>query len=182
MCVLSNIYMMIYIKEHSSRIYYMHRARLSCLHSLQHLCLCVVVIILTCRKQIPWTIILVKRDGWAHKPLPALPCYLISPCGVRVVQSLVICVVLCWSIIVLSFFSVSHSIICPSICGFWLPIWYPQTFLSSPGKLCVRQAHTPIKVIKRGIAKLPNSEQSYKGNVKTHKYINRQNQPTTGNR
>jgi hypothetical protein len=30
------------------------------------------------------------------------------------------------------------------------------------------------------IAKLPNSEQSYKGKVKTHKYINRQNQPTTG--
>ena len=33
----------------------------------------------------------------------------------------------------------------------------------------------------REIAKLPNSEQSYKGKVKTHKYINRQNQSTTGN-
>jgi hypothetical protein len=32
----------------------------------------------------------------------------------------------------------------------------------------------------RVITKLPNSEQSYKGNVKTHKYINRQNQSTTG--
>jgi hypothetical protein len=32
----------------------------------------------------------------------------------------------------------------------------------------------------RVIAKLPNSEQSYKGKVKTHKYINRQNQSTTG--
>ena len=30
------------------------------------------------------------------------------------------------------------------------------------------------------ITKLPNSEQSSKGKVKTHKYINRQNQPTTG--
>ena len=29
------------------------------------------------------------------------------------------------------------------------------------------------------ITKLPNSEQSYKGKVKTHKYINRQNQSTT---
>jgi hypothetical protein len=29
----------------------------------------------------------------------------------------------------------------------------------------------------RVITKLPKSEQSYKGNVKTHKYINRQNQP-----
>jgi hypothetical protein len=36
--------------------------------------------------------------------------------------------------------------------------------------------HTSIRVI----TKLPNSEQSYKGKVKTHKYINRQNQSTTG--
>jgi hypothetical protein len=33
----------------------------------------------------------------------------------------------------------------------------------------------------RVITKLPNSEQSYKGKVKTHKYINRQNQSTTEN-
>jgi hypothetical protein len=33
----------------------------------------------------------------------------------------------------------------------------------------------------RVLTKLPNSEQSYKGKVKTHKYINRQNQSTTGN-
>jgi hypothetical protein len=32
----------------------------------------------------------------------------------------------------------------------------------------------------RVITKLPNSEQSYKGKVETHKYINRQNQSTTG--
>ena len=31
----------------------------------------------------------------------------------------------------------------------------------------------------RVITKLPNSEQSYTGKVKTHKYINRQNQSTT---
>jgi hypothetical protein len=31
----------------------------------------------------------------------------------------------------------------------------------------------------RVITKLPNSEQSYKGKVKTHKYINRQSQSTT---
>jgi hypothetical protein len=34
----------------------------------------------------------------------------------------------------------------------------------------------------RVITKLPNSEQSYKGKVKTHNYINRQNQSTTGKR
>ena len=33
----------------------------------------------------------------------------------------------------------------------------------------------------RIITKLPNSEQSNKGKVKTHKYINRQNQSTTEN-
>ena len=32
----------------------------------------------------------------------------------------------------------------------------------------------------RVITKLPNSEQSSKWKVKTHKYTNRQNQPTTG--
>jgi hypothetical protein len=45
-----------------------------------------------------------------------------------------------------------------------------------------------LKVQERGlvvnwikvITKLPNSEQSYKGKVKTHNYINRQNQSTTG--
>jgi hypothetical protein len=31
------------------------------------------------------------------------------------------------------------------------------------------------------ITQLPNSEQSYKGKVKTHKYINRENQSTTEN-
>jgi hypothetical protein len=31
----------------------------------------------------------------------------------------------------------------------------------------------------RVITTLPNSEQSYKGKAKTHKYINRQNQSTT---
>jgi hypothetical protein len=37
------------------------------------------------------------------------------------------------------------------------------------------------KKVNKVITKLPNSEQSYKGKVKTHKYINRQNQSTTGN-
>jgi len=36
---------------------------------------------------------------------------------------------------------------------------------------------SPIRTI-RVITKLPNSEESYKRKVKTHKYINRQNQST----
>ena len=37
-----------------------------------------------------------------------------------------------------------------------------------------------MNLLIRVITKLPNSEQSYKGKVKTHNYINRQNQSTTG--
>ena len=40
--------------------------------------------------------------------------------------------------------------------------------------LCTINQTKPIKVI----TKLPNSEQSYKGKVKTHNYKNRQNQST----
>ena len=42
--------------------------------------------------------------------------------------------------------------------------------------LKLKNKNQPIRVI----TKLPNSEQSYKGKVKTHNYINRQNQSTTG--
>ena len=38
----------------------------------------------------------------------------------------------------------------------------------------------PLGQMIRVITKLPNSEQSYKGKVKTHNYVNRQNQSTTG--
>jgi hypothetical protein len=37
-----------------------------------------------------------------------------------------------------------------------------------------------VRMSIRVITKLPNSEQSYKGKVKTHNHINRQNQSTTG--
>ena len=46
-------------------------------------------------------------------------------------------------------------------------------------KKCVTNALATLVEI-RVITKLPNSEQSYKGKVKTHNYINRQNQSTTG--
>ena len=39
---------------------------------------------------------------------------------------------------------------------------------------------TWVTLLIRVIRKLPNSEQSYKGKVKTHNYINRQNQSTNG--
>jgi hypothetical protein len=43
--------------------------------------------------------------------------------------------------------------------------------------LLVEETGVPGEI--RVITKLPNSEQSYKGKVKTHNYINRQNQSTT---
>jgi hypothetical protein len=48
--------------------------------------------------------------------------------------------------------------------------------LSSMVFISGQRAGTYIRVI----TKLPNSEQSYKGKVKTLNYINRQNQSTTG--
>ena len=35
-------------------------------------------------------------------------------------------------------------------------------------------------MLNKGNNKIPNSEQSYNGKIKTHNYINRQNQSTTG--
>ena len=59
----------------------------------------------------------------------------------------------------------------PQGVGDWVikPTLTPQLFIALLTRL-------GIKVI----TKLPNSEQSYKGKVKTHNYINRQNQSTTG--
>ena len=45
---------------------------------------------------------------------------------------------------------------------------------------CTSGGETAYSSAIRVITKLPNSEQSSKGKVKTHKYINRQNQSTTG--
>ena len=44
----------------------------------------------------------------------------------------------------------------------------------------VRNSHSQVYRSIKVITKLPNSKQSYKGKVKTHNYINRQNQSTTG--
>ena len=50
--------------------------------------------------------------------------------GVRVTRSLVFCVMFCTSLFVLLQFPFcGHSIVRSSIYGFWLPLWYLQTFL-----------------------------------------------------
>ena len=53
------------------------------------------------------------------------------------------------------------------------------TFYFAPSTYASHSRHDFLYKI-RVIITLPNSEQSYKGKVKTHKYINRQNQSTTG--
>jgi len=54
-----------------------------------------------------------------------------TPCfsGVRVIRSLVLCV--CFLDRCFSFctFSVDHCVVCSSIYGYWLPLWYLQTLL-----------------------------------------------------
>ena len=46
--------------------------------------------------------------------------------------------------------------------------------------MCVKLSQIRNKYVDKGNNKITDSEQSYKGKVKTHKYINRQNQSTTG--
>ena len=53
--------------------------------------------------------------------------------GFRDIRSLVFCVVFCRSLFVLclltiaSFLLFGHCVVCPSICEFWLPLWYIKT-------------------------------------------------------
>jgi hypothetical protein len=54
----------------------------------------------------------------------------------------------------------------------------PSMWYYSEKSILAKQINDGIYI--RVITKLPNSEQSYKGKVKTHKRINRQNQSTTG--
>ena len=48
---------------------------------------------------------------------------------VRVARSLVFCLMFCISLFVHLFFLLGHCVVCPSIYGFWLRLWYLQTFL-----------------------------------------------------
>ena len=60
-----------------------------------------------------------------------LPEYLTSPgfCGIHATWSLALCVCFVDRCLSFSPFSFSHCVFCPSISGFWLPLWYLQTLL-----------------------------------------------------
>ena len=117
-------------------------------------------------------LLLVKQEQ------PILPEHLISStpclCGVIIAQSLVFCVVSCRSLFVLSslFFLPYHYLFFIDLRIFIILL------ISSNVSLIIVLLLFSNKI--RVITKLPNSEQSNKGKVKTHKYINRQNQSATG--
>ena len=76
---------------------------------------------------------LTRRVQLVKQELPTLPKSRSSPSvfsGVRVTRSLVLC--LCFVERCFSFclFSFGHCVVCPSIYGFWLPLWYLQTLLT----------------------------------------------------
>ena len=78
--------------------------------------------------------ILTRRVPLVEQELFTLPEHLSSPpvfSGVRVSRSLVLCV--CFVDRCLSFctFSFGHCVVCSSLYGFWLPLWYLQTLLTS---------------------------------------------------
>ena len=57
-------------------------------------------------------------------------------------------------------------------------VLYSNVNMVNKGNNKITELRTILQI--KVITKLPNSEQSYKGKVKTHNYINRQNQSTTG--
>jgi hypothetical protein len=63
----------------------------------------------------------------------------------------------------------------------WVLTWVEKIYNSRHSMASINYFDSGISKSTRVITKLPNSEQSYKGKVKTHKNINRQNQSTTGN-
>ena len=68
--------------------------------------------------------------------------------GVYVARSLAFCEMFCRSLFVLlSFFIFGQCIILPSICVFWLPLWYLQTFVLHFWILtmCNKSQYIPIR-------------------------------------
>jgi hypothetical protein len=99
-----------------------------------------------------------SRVGTAHPS--GEPAFTPGLSEVRYARCLVFCEVFCRLVFVL--------------CDSDYPFGICQQFL-----VRLNIFHQIIYLYIRIITKLPNSEQSDKGKVKTHKYINRQNQSTT---
>ena len=83
-----------------------------------------------------FVIIVKRRVLQVEQELIILPEHLSSPpvvCGVRVVRSLVFHVVFCRSLYFCPF-SLGHCVVCPSIYGFLLFLWYQGCNMGSKGR------------------------------------------------
>ena len=95
----------------TSAISYIDKTRI-CLHGSR-------IIWYSCR------LIVTRRVSHVEQEQLLLPDHVSSPpviSGVHVAWSLVFCVVYCRSLFVHLFFG--HCVVCPSIYGSWLPLWY----------------------------------------------------------
>jgi hypothetical protein len=75
---------------------------------------------------------LTRRVSLVEQELPTLPEHLSSSTvfsGVRVTRSLVLCVCFVGRCLFFCTFYFGHCVICPSIYGFWLPLWWLQFLL-----------------------------------------------------
>ena len=75
---------------------------------------------------------LTQRVPLVEQELLTLPVYPVS--GVCVTRSLVLCVPFVDRCLSFCIFSFGHCVVWSSIYGFWLPLWYLQTLLSSVRK------------------------------------------------
>jgi len=75
------------------------------------------------------------RIQWINTRYPSgAPEFIPGFSGVRVTQSLVLCVCFVDRCLSLCPFYFGHCVVCSSsIYGFWLPLWYIQTLLTKPG-------------------------------------------------
>ena len=76
---------------------------------------------------------LTRQVSLVEQELLTLPEHMSSPpvfSGVRVTRSLVLYVCFVYRCLSFCSFSFGHCVLCPSIYGFWWPLWYLELFLS----------------------------------------------------
>jgi hypothetical protein len=69
---------------------------------------------------------------------------------IRVAWSLLFCVAFCMSFFVL--FRFGHCVVCPSIGGFWLPLWYLQTFHCTRNGVCLWKLTDSIVFVNKAVS------------------------------
>jgi len=90
--------------------------------------------------------------------------------GVRVARSLCFCAMFCRSLSICPF-SFGHCIVCPSIYGFWLPLWYLQSFLKTSvhGRKYYFLSNTYLSIHLSTIIKLFGRNQRHDNKNRVHR-------------